>query len=482
VIGMARPRRPNEPTSYSKQPEIPAELAQRFTVVRAVLGEQMTISQAARELAMARVNMQALVHRVEAAVISALQPRPTGPEPTPAAQKQLQARVEELEKENAKLKRQLLAADDMMMAAGEIIRSLRGLPPTISKASSKRSKRSPPPPPSDDEDPEPPTEESILRAALTRMRRGPRDSVRAARALGVGVRTVLRWSARLLAGEPLIQRRGGAMKKGPAQSEARVREILVELHGMAGAASLAKSVHGVSRRRAELIKEEHATAMERARKQECSRVKLVEPGLLRAFDAVHLEHGFLLCAADGCVPYRTSLVHSVSYDGDAVARTLDADFREHGAPLVLRDDRASCHTTPAVLSVLQQHGVSLLQGPAYYPQYNGQHERQNVEHRHWLTAARVGDADIESSLERMKRALNETWRRPTLGWQTAAQVWSTRRSFDHERRSFLDEVEARAARIQERGGERSLAMRLAIEQALTRKGYLRITPGTKGAM
>src|SRR5688572_33072051 len=105
VIVMARPRKPNEPTSYTKQSEIPAALAQRFTVIRAVLGEQMTISEAARELGMARVNMQAVVHRVEAAVITALQPRPTGPEPTPAAEKQLRGRVEELEKENAKLKR-----------------------------------------------------------------------------------------------------------------------------------------------------------------------------------------------------------------------------------------------------------------------------------------------------------------------------------------------------------------------------------------
>jgi len=291
--------------------------------------------------------------------------------------------------------------------------------------------------------------------------------------------TLRRWLSRLVAGEPLIKRRGGIRRPGPPASEQRVREIVIDLHGLPGAASLAHSVHGVSRRRAAELKREVVTKMERMRKSACARVEITEPGVVRAFDAMHLVPGFALNAADACVPYRTSCVHADAYDAEHVAAVLEKDFLLHGAPLVLRDDCARCHTAPAVLSVLQEYRVALLQNPPYYPQYNGQHERQNREHRDWLAWIEPTSDDMQSELERMKSALNERWLRPTLGWKNAAQVWNTRRSFDDERGSFLDEIDERAAQLRDRGIEQRLAMRLAIEQALTQRGYLRITPGRK---
>src|SRR4051812_28462396 len=147
LISMARARGHNEPSTYASQPQVPTELKKRFDLIRAVIGERTTISDAAKELDIARGNMQTLVHRAEAAILEALQPRPTGPTPIPESEKKLKSRVEQLEKENAKLQKQLHAADDMMMAAGEIIRSLRGMPPESSRTSSSRSKRSPQKPP-----------------------------------------------------------------------------------------------------------------------------------------------------------------------------------------------------------------------------------------------------------------------------------------------------------------------------------------------
>jgi transposase-like protein len=419
---MARARRPNEPTSYENQPQVPPELQKRFDVIRAVIGERSTISDAARELGIARVNMQTLVHRAEAAMLASLQPRSTGPTPMPASEKKLKERVEQLEKLNAKLTRQLQAADDMMMAAGEIIRSLRGLPPESSRTSSSRSKRSPQKPPSNDDDsePEPGPTEKILRRALNRLTTNPHDAGCAARALGVGVKTIRRWLARLIEGAPLIKPRGGRRQPGPPASEQRVRETVVELHGLVGAESLARSVAGVSRRRAADIKHHVLVELERARKTECARVEITEPGIVRAFDAMHLSHGFALNAADACVPYRTSCVHADAYDAEHVADVLEADFRRHGAPLVLRDDCARCHTAPAVLSVLDEHGVALLQSPPYYPQYNGQHERQNREHRDWLAWSEHTSEHTQTALDRMKSALNERWLRPTLGWRSVS--------------------------------------------------------------
>lgn len=474
---MARARGPKEPSTYENRPEIPAELKQRFDLIRAVIGERATISEAAKELDIARVNMQTLVHRAEAAILTALQPRSTGPTPKPEGERKLKARVDQLEKENVKLNRQLQAADDMMMAAGEIIRSLRGLPPESSRISSSRSKRSPQKPPSNDDDSEPEPTATIFRRALDRLTTSPRDTSRAARALGVGMKTLRRWLARLVEGVPLIKRRGGTRQPGPPASEQRVRDVVLDLHGLAGAASLARSVEGVSRRRAAELKHEVVTEMERARKSACGRVAISEPGVIRAFDAMHLTPGFALNAADACVPYRTSCVHTNAYDADHVAGVLEADFRLHGAPLVLRDDCARCHTAPAVMSVLEGYGVALLQSPPYYPQYNGQHERQNREHRSWLAWCERTSDDMQTDLDRMKSALNERWLRPTLNWKSAAQLWQTRRSFDDERGSFLDEINERAARLRGHGVDPRLAMRLAIEQALMQRGYLRVTPG-----
>lgn len=475
---MARPRGPNEPSTYENRPNVPPELQKRFEVIREVIADRMTISFASEKLEIARVNMQTLVHRVEAAMLSALQPRTTGPTPAPDSEKKLKARVAELEKQNAKLSRQLQAADEMMMAAGEIIRSLRGLPPTTSRTSSSRSKRSPKKPSSDD-DSEPEPTPTILRRALTRLTTRRHDSARAARVLGVGVKTLRRWLSRLAAGTPLIKRRGGVMRHGTPASEQRVRELVLDLHGLAGAQSLARCVDGVSRRRAAMLKREVLTDVERARQQACTRVAVTHPGVMRGFDAMYLREGFALNAADACVPYRTSCAHVPAYDANHVAAVLDADFRTHGAPLVLRDDCASCHTAPVVLSVLEAHGVALLQGPPYYAQYYGQHERQNREHRDWLAWTEHGSDDTQLELDRMKSALNERWLRPTLGWRSAAQVWDTRRCLDDERSSFLDEIDERATHLRGRGIDVRLARRLAIEQALTHRGYLRVTPGRK---
>ena len=474
---MARARGPNESSTYENRPEVPPELQKRFEVIREVLAERMTISDAAKQLDIARVNMQTLVHRAEAAIVSALQPRPTGPTRTPESEKKLKARVEELEKQNKKLNAQLQAADEMMMAAGEIIRSLRGLPPTTSRTSSPRSKRSPQKPPTRDDEPEPEPTASILRRALTRLTTRPHDSVRAARALGVGVKTLRRWLSRLVDGTPLIRRRGGTMRHGTPASEQRVRELVLDLRGLAGAQSLARSVDGVSRRRAAMLKREVLADIERTRQQACTRVEITEPGVMRGFDAMYLRAGFALNAADACVPYRTSSAHVLAYDADHVAAVLEADFRAHGVPLVLRDDCARCHTAPAVLSVLDAYGVALLQGPPYYAQYYGQHERQNREHRDWLAWVEHTSDDMQTELDRMKSALNERWLRPTLGWRSAAQVWDTRRCLDDERSSFLDEIDERAAHLRSRGIDLRLAKRLAIEQALTHRGYLRVTPG-----
>ena len=77
----------------------------------------------------------------------------------------------------------------------------------------------------------------------------------------------------------------------------------------------------------------------------------------------------------------------------------------------------------------------------------------------------------------MLEALNKLWRRRTLAWRTAHELWSARKPVEIDRRALREEVNETAARIaqqlQHRGKPADLAERLAIEQALESRGYLR---------
>ena len=183
-------------------------------------------------------------------------------------------------------------------------------------------------------------------------------------------------------------------------------------------------------------------------------------------------------ASDAAVPYRTSARLVATYTSREVARVLAEDFERHGTPLVMRMDRASPHDAESVLEVLRRHEVLMLHGPARYPQYYGQHERQNREHQAWLAhSERVDDAELAE----MMRVLNERWPRPSLAWRPSAALWHARRPLRTNRRELRRDVVRRAAQLRARLGmktsARRLAERLAIEQALEDRGLLRRIAG-----
>lgn len=81
----------------------------------------------------------------------------------------------------------------------------------------------------------------------------------------------------------------------------------------------------------------------------------------------------------------------------------------------------------------------------------------------------------------MITTLNTLWRRPTLAWRTAAEVWTERASLEFDRDEFRCDVARRAAylprHLDARASDAGLPERLAIEQALTERRLLRRTPG-----
>ena len=190
----------------------------------------------------------------------------------------------------------------------------------------------------------------------------------------------------------------------------------------------------------------------------------------------------VLVLADGAVPYRTSLTTIERYTGECVAEVLESDLEQHGAPLVLRLDRAKAHDVPAVYEVCARHGVLVLHGPPRRPQYYGQLERQNLEHRAWLDACgTLHDDDLDDHLARMRLALNGLWPRRTLGWSTSEVLWNRRRTPSVDRAALRDRVAATSVRLAEKLPPRALALgthqRLAIEHELAALGLLRQQPG-----
>jgi hypothetical protein len=209
---------------------------------------------------------------------------------------------------------------------------------------------------------------------------------------------------------------------------------------------------------------------------------------MRGFDGLALKTtgGWRegLIASDASVPYRTSVRVVSSYDGEAVAASIETDIERHGAPLVWRMDRASPHTTERVRHVLDRHEVLLLQGPPGCPRFYGQHERQNREHRGYLRwSPLLSPEQAEVECEGMLNVVNEKWRRPQLGWRTAGEMWGKREAINENRAELRADVEAKTARLmaasEGRGMSKSKAERLAIVQALQERGYVRLGRGRR---
>jgi transposase len=292
----------------------------------------------------------------------------------------------------------------------------------------------------------------------------------AAAMAGAAGSSLRRWEQRLRAGlAPRL--RHGPGRKSPLEQEKRhqLATVVRELRGLCGAESLRRTVHGVSRPEAAAVKRSVLQEIERERVAACTRVSVAQPGVVRNLDQLYVGAATALILSDGLVPYRTSGRVVATYSAKEVAKTLEQDLGEHRAPLVLRMDRASCHRAPAVSDLLRSHAVLVLHGPPRYPQYYGQHERQNRDHRAWLEHGPAEELHDELLRETLA-TLNTLWRRPSLGWRTPAEVWSAR-----------EEVRGRAARLRKKLQEQSygedLAGRLAIEQALEHRGLMSRSAG-----
>jgi transposase InsO family protein len=239
---------------------------------------------------------------------------------------------------------------------------------------------------------------------------------------------------------------------------------------------------GLPRRVCAAIKKREVRELEIERKARCASVVFAAPGIVRGFDAMHVEstagRAYWLVAADAAVPFRTSILTVPVYDAEHVIAALTADFDTHGAPLVLRLDRIACQRTAEVDALLARYQVLALHGPPRHPYYYGQLERQNREHRAWYALLGIVEpAALAVAGEEMRTTLNTLWPRPTLAGCTAEQAWRARKPPDVDRRTLITDVDRRAFGLVASGIDQLRARRIAIEAALTERGLLTVNQG-----
>lgn len=461
--------------SYEPEPAVPPELRERYATMLEVIQGRITVSEGSRRLGMSRNHFQTLLHRGLKSLLTGIAPGEPGRKGKPPREADLEREVEKLRRENERLRGRTEMIDRLLGVASGVIRGR--------VRSSRTRKPNEEGGGSEGDDPDPGLERVMRVEAERELRAAGLPAALSCAVVGASLATVRRWRQRIAQGAP----HPAAPPAGPAPVlREQVAALVRGLRGLIGAEALRHAVPGVSRRQAARVKAETLTEMERERVAAAERVVVTVPGVLRGFDAMHVRTSggvrYPLVASDAAVPYRTSAVPVERYDERAVAAVLEQDFGEHGAPLVLRADRWKAHGGARVAEVLERHGVLLLHGPPRHPGYYGQLERQNREHRAWLDAGGDLAPDaLAEACERMRSALNCDWPRRSLGWRTSEEAWRARPVLDEDRVVLREEVQDRAARIRRQAEGRAavaaMAERLAIEWALTKRGYLRRIPG-----
>ena len=457
--------------SYTPSPTVPPEVLPRLAAIVEVLAGLKTVSEAARALELSRNHFQTILHRAVLALAESITTKKGGRPSPPAEVAALQAQLKRLQRENRRLQAQVGSTQRLLEVAGGLLHGRirpTSRQPRTRKTTGATSR--------EDSDPD------CLRVleGVAEMRRLGLTARLVATIAGVDPSTVRRWRVRARQGCAQLSSRGA--QRIPRIAATSAAELVRRLHGLIGTEALRHSVTGLSRRAAARIKAKTLTAMERERKASLLRLTLTQPGIVRGIDAMQFatDDGplYALIAADGAIPYRTGLTTTARYDAESVARALEEDLERNGPPLVLRLDRAKAHDAPAVRAVLKAHGVLALHGPPRYPRFYGQLERQNREHRQWMAPfPRQRRALLEPCLNEMLYSVNTLWRRRTLGWKTAAEVWNARPTLTVDRNAFREEVHERARAIAHRlkcpAQPGDLAERLAIERTLEHMGYLR---------
>jgi transposase InsO family protein len=177
-----------------------------------------------------------------------------------------------------------------------------------------------------------------------------------------------------------------------------------------------------------------------------------------------------------------------------VSDTLQALFRAHGAPLVLKSDNGSAFVAGEIEPLLASWGVCALFSPPHTPRYNGSCEAgigsMKVRTHHQAAAAgRPGEWTCDDA-EAARLQANQTARPWGVRGPTPEEIWGVRQPVQHQERVAF--AAAGRQREQEALTEQgyppgaivgplaeAAVRRVAIERALIDQGLLAITAGPR---
>ena len=109
-------------SSYTRAPEIAAEVVERYRTVMEVISGTLTVSEGARRLNVSRNHFQSLIHRAMGAVVDELMPTVGGRPPMPESERKLREETERLRVENLRLKKRAEATDHMLNVASGFLK------------------------------------------------------------------------------------------------------------------------------------------------------------------------------------------------------------------------------------------------------------------------------------------------------------------------------------------------------------------------
>ena len=218
------------------------------------------------------------------------------------------------------------------------------------------------------------------------------------------------------------------------------------------------------------------------KKKKPKRYEITAPGVMWSEDGTEFvdnrKKKELLVVQDECSRYKLNhrLVKGDARQEDVCAYLKEA-FEKYGPPLVLKQDREGKLNSEKVKELLDRYDVELLNGPSYYPEYNGKKERGMRDVKGYVRS--MGKYKPLSTLpERIDEAMDDLCHvrpRPVLRGRTAWEVLNLDKRPLPDRRKFREEVNLRAEQLKEEAQtpyQENSARRRAIEEVLLRYGLL----------
>lgn len=302
----------------------------------------------------------------------------------------------------------------------------------------------------------------------------------AAARLGLTPRTLQRWEQWRCSGRRRGRGRGRPARCSDRATRQRLLGLLALLGPHVGVPTLQAQLPDMPRREVQDLVRRYRRVWRRRHRQFLRVLHWQRPGTVWAIDFAEPP-----APVEGCYPHLLAVRDLASGQqlawlpvadetAETVAAALQALFREHGAPLVLKSDNGSAFIAEELTAVLAAWGVWQLRSPPEWPQYNGACEAgigsmKTRTHHQAAAAGRPGEWACDDA-EAARRQANETARPWGAGGPTPEDAWGQRRPITPEERAAFAAT-VRQAQQQARGGTAAID-RAAISQALEKYGLL----------